>query len=178
MLLVNEWVALVQQMAKILSLDQSSRTSGFAVFENNELIASGHFSFTDDDFGDRLYKIRKKVISLIEQYQPDKVYFEDIQLQANVGNNVDTFKKLAEVFGVIYELLTEKNIDNEAVLASVWKSKLRIKGKDRTAQKKNAQEYVSVNYGYKSSQDECDAICIGAYGVINSKPPLKAFDWS
>ena len=53
-------------MPKILALDQSSRTSGYAVFENNNLIASGHFTFTDDDFGVRLYKIRNKIISLID----------------------------------------------------------------------------------------------------------------
>jgi hypothetical protein len=33
-------------------------------------------------------------------------------LQGNIGNNVATFKALAEVFGVVYELVTELNIEH------------------------------------------------------------------
>ena len=50
----------------ILALDQASRTSGFAVFQENQLIDSGTFTYADDDFSLRLVKIRNKVISLIE----------------------------------------------------------------------------------------------------------------
>lgn len=48
-----------------------------------------------------------------------------------MGNNVQTFKVLAEVFGVIYEHLTRLKISNSCVLASVWKNKLKIEGKRR-----------------------------------------------
>jgi hypothetical protein len=48
-----------------------------------------------------------------------------------VENNVDTFKKLAEVFGVFYETLTEMKMDLDIVPSSVWKSKLGIKGRAR-----------------------------------------------
>ena len=93
---------------RILAFDQASRTSGYALIEDNRLIEHGKFTFEDADFGVRLYKIRQKVEALVKQYSPDKVLFEDIQLQ----DNVDTFKKLAEVFGVVYETLTEMNIPN------------------------------------------------------------------
>lgn len=175
-LLVSALAASAQQvMAKILAFDQASRTSGYSVFDNGKLISYGKFTYDDSDFGVRLYKIREKVKSLIEEHCPDEVIFEDIQLQANVGNNVDTFKKLAEVFGVIYELVTEKNIPNQAVLASVWKSTLGVKGRDRAAQKANAQKYVLQEFGVKATQDECDAICIGAHAV---KKSAMSFDWS
>ena len=59
---------------------------------------------------DRLYYIRKKVRQLIEENDIDTVVLEDIQMQGNVVNNVQTFKTLAEVFGVISELLVEMNI--------------------------------------------------------------------
>lgn len=75
---------------------------------------------------------------MIDEYDVDEVAFEDIQLQNNVVNNVDTFKKLAEVFGVVYELCVELKIPRTAVLASSWKSTLGIKGKDRAAQKRAA----------------------------------------
>lgn len=46
-------------------------------------------------------------------------------------NNVQTFKALAEVFGVLYELCIEINIPVSAVLAGTWKSTLGIKGRTR-----------------------------------------------
>ena len=82
--------------------------------------------------GDRLVKIRQMLLGLIAIYNPDVVVFEDIQFQNNVVNNVDTFKKLAEVFGVFYETLTEMNMDYQIVPSVTWKSKLGIKGSIRT----------------------------------------------
>jgi hypothetical protein len=42
------------------------------------LIASGAFTYDDDDFSLRLVKIRNKVIALIEQYNITKILLEDI----------------------------------------------------------------------------------------------------
>ena len=123
-------------------------------------------------------RIRNKVSTLVADYDIDQIVFEDIQLQANVGNNVATFKVLAEVFGVIEELATELEIPHSAVLASVWKSTLKIKGASRPEQKRNAQAYVSTTYGVKATQDECDAICIGAHTVLKGAVPQSDFDWS
>lgn len=163
---------------RVLAFDQASRTSGYSVFDDEKLVAHGKFTYDDYDFGIRLLNIRNKVISLINTYNPDQIAFEDIQLQNNVVNNVETFKKLAEVFGIIYELVTEFKIPHDIVLASTWKSSLGIKGKDREVQKKNAQLWVLNTFGISASQDECDAICIGAH--ISKKPPLveESFDWS
>lgn len=169
---------------RILALDQASRTSGWSVFEDGKLLEYGKFTFSDEDFGKRLEKIRNKVATMIEQYKPDEVVFEDIQLQAqddtyNYGNNIATFKKLAEVFGVIYELVTELNIPNRAVLSTVWKGKLGLLhgyGQKRESQKQEAQAWVKENYGIKATQDEADAICIGIWA--SSTQPEKGFDWS
>lgn len=158
---------------RILAFDQASRTSGYALIEDNKLIEHGKFTFEDADFGVRLYKIRQKVEALVKQHSPDKVLFEDIQLQ----DNVDTFKKLAEVFGVVYETLTEMNIPNEAILSVTWKSALGIKGKERADQKRNAALWVQNTYSLKPTQDECDAICLGHYYFFRDKE-AKVFDWS
>ena len=157
---------------RLLALDQASRTTGYAIFDNEKLETWGKFTFEDSDFGVRLQKIRNKVEKLIKENNIEKVVFEDIQMQ----ENVETFKKLAEVFGVIYELVTELNLPNDAVLASSWKSTLKIRGSKRPEQKKNAQLWVVNNYNIKPTQDECDAICIGIHSIKNNKK--KDFDWS
>lgn len=155
-------------MANILALDQSSRITGYAVFIDNQLIASGTFTVSDDYIPDRLVKIRNKVINLIEQYSINKVLLEDIQMQTQV-NNVATHKILAEVLGVLEELCAECKIPHEIIHSSSWKSGLNIKGRDRAAQKRNAQAYVEDVYKLKVSQDESDAICIGSHYIKQRK---------
>ena len=155
-------------MNNILALDQASRTSGWAVFQNDQLIASGTFTFDDDFIPKRLVKIRNKVISLINQYNIDKIILEDIQLQEQI-NNVATYKVLAEVLGVLEELCSELKIPHEIVHSQTWKSTLGIKGRERATQKRNAQAFVEKLYSIKASQDESDAICIGTHYIRNMK---------
>lgn len=166
---------MVQQVRKLLALDQSSRITGWAVFDGDKLIAHGKISVDDPDIGERLYKIKTEVMELIDKYEITEIVFEDIQLQTNVVQNVRTFKVLAEVFGVLYETFTELEIPNEAVLAASWKSTLGIRGADRATQKRNAAEYVANTYNIKATQDECDAICIGTH-YIKTNP--ETFDWT
>ena len=88
-------------------------------------------------------------------------------------NNVSTFKVLAEIFGVTQEYLAEHKYGYQIVSSNTWKSKLGIKGRTRPEQKKNAQQYVLDNYNKKVSQDESDAICIGASIIKNKKNDLN-----
>ena len=158
---------------RIIAFDQASRTTGYSVFEDGKLITHGKFTFEDTDFGVRLMKIRNKAISLIHEYVPNEVVIEDIQLQ----ENVETFKKLAEVYGIFDELLYELDIPHQAVLSTSWKSTLNIKGRTRPDQKRNAAIWVENTYGIKPTQDECDAICIGAHFFKNNLSN-QGFDWS
>lgn len=162
---------------RLLALDQASVTSGYAIFIDGELKDCGKFTFEDDDIGIRLVKIRNKVLSLIISNNIDYVAFEDIQLQNNVPNNVQTFKVLSEVYGVILELIKELKISCEIVHSNKWKSELNIKGTARAEQKRNAQLYVQQTYNLKAAQDTCDAICIGQY-VVNNNKKNQGYDWS
>lgn len=170
--------ALVLLVSKLLALDQSSRVTGWAVFDGSKLEAYGKIEYdSSTPIEDRLHGLRQQVKDLILAHGVNEVVMEDIQLQNNVVNNVQTFKTLAEVFGVLSELCVDLHIPQQAVLASSWKSVLGIKGKDRAAQKRNAQQWVIDTYEIKPIQDICDAICIGNY-VIKNNPTEKGFDWS
>ena len=166
-------------MGKLLALDQSSRITGWSIFEDGKLVTYGKFNAESvgENIGERLEYIRNKVKTLIEENQITEVIMEDIQMQGNVVNNVQTFKVLAEVFGVISELLVEMKIPQSAVLASSWKSALGIRGRARAEQKRNAQEWVVNTYGVRPTQDECDSICIGAHRNKNATVEV-GFDWA
>ena len=165
-------------MANILALDQSSTTTGYAIFKNNQPIVISHFTAKGNDLGSRLEQIRNKIIELINKYEIDEVIFEDIQLQDMAGGKeigIKTFKILAEVFGVIHELLTELEMDYTIVPPIVWKATFKIAGKGRAKEKKLAQEYVLNTYGIKCTEDEADATCIGAHFI---KKQNSEFNWS
>lgn len=161
----------------LLALDQSSKTSGFAIFKNNKLIDYGSFNFSSSKLDIRLTKFYLKIDELIKNYEIDHVIFEDIQLQNDVNDNVKTFKTLSEVIGVLRLKLYNLKIPYDSVLSSIWKSKLQIKGRNRAEQKKSAKDYVKNKYKINPGQDACDAICIGEYYLLNKRDEEK-FDWS
>ena len=163
-------------MSKLLALDQSSQTTGYTVLDNGKIIVVEHFICTGE-LGDRLVQLRNKINTLIDEHDIDEVIFEDIQLQDVNGNKetgIKTFKVLAEVFGVVYELLSERKIKNTAVLPIKWKAHFKIAGKGRAQEKKMAQSYVMNNYNITCTEDEADSLCIALYHFENN----NVFDWS
>ena len=156
-------------MSRLLALDQASKVTGWAIFEDDELKSYGKISLDDPNTDIRLVQLRQSIQTLVADYNIDEVIFEDIQQQNNVANNVQTFKVLAEVYGVVSEFLQELQIPHSTVLAASWKSTLGIKGRTRAEQKKNAQLYAEQNYGVHVIQDIADAICIGTHHIQKSK---------
>ena len=156
-------------MSRLLALDQASKVTGWAIFEDGELKSYGKISLDDPNTDIRLVQLRQGIQTLVADYNIDEVIFEDIQQQNNVANNVQTFKVLAEVYGVVPELLRELQIPHSTVLAASWKSTLGIKGRTRAEQKKNAQLYVEQNYGIHVIQDIADAVCIGTHHIKKNK---------
>lgn len=151
-------------MTKLLALDQASIITGWSVFEDQKLIKYGHITLDrETPVGIRLVQLRDKVKELIKEYQVNEIALEDIQMQNTVGNNVVTFKVLAQVLGVLQELCEEMEISYTIIPSVTWKAGLGIKGRGRAEQKRNAQSFVINEYGVKPTQDESDSICIGTY---------------
>ena len=161
----------------ILALDQSTRISGWSVFEDKELKDFGHWTETSDQIGKRILNISNHIKDLVNKYDPDLVVFENIQLQnRNVG--VDTFQKLAWVQGAIISVLEEWDVEYKIIYASEWRKSCDfLKGNDkhRSEQKKIAQQWVKNTYNLKCTQDEADAICIGVHAILQSE---EVYDWS
>ena len=168
----------------LIAFDQALNTTGYAVFNRKDgsLVAYDKFTTKSVDEEYQLREIRNKVLELIDKYKPTKIAIEEIQLQQIPGTtahgNVETFKKLAHVQGVLYEVIAEKEIPFEVVPSVTWKSHCGIKGRARAEQKRNAQAFVLECYGVKAIQDICDAICIGKYSLTDNKPVLdEGINW-
>ena len=164
-------------MYNILALDQSSQTSGFAIFRDGQLFQHGAFTISDKDIGIRLHKIRKKIKELIDDFDIDEVALEDIYVDNEKVRNIATFKVLAQVLGVCMELCEEENLPYTVVAAKTWKSTCGIAGTKRPEQKRNTQKYVLDTYGVKATQDACDAIGIGTHIVKKPKAKQSELNW-
>ncbi len=111
------------------------------------------------------YWMKDKIEELQEDGDQVEVIIEEIQEQANI----QTFKMLAFVQAILLVQLYELGIKSHLVYASSWKASCGIKGKNRTEQKRGAQEYILNKYGYKATQDEADAICLGEHIATKRK---------
>ena len=78
MLLVSVLADLVLLVSNLLALDQSSTTTGYAIFKDGKPIVISHFTAKGTDLGSRLEQLRNKIIELINKYEIDEVVFEDI----------------------------------------------------------------------------------------------------
>ena len=127
---------------RVLALDQASRTSGWAVFNDGKLVTFGKFTADHSDVGDRLHFIRSKVNSLIDEYDIDEVVFEDIQLQDVNGNKETGIKTFAKKMTEIQEKYGKESVafistgqmptEDMALLGHVGRNHMGIPGDGNT----------------------------------------------
>lgn len=158
----------------ILGLDQALGVSGWAVFKNGQLIAADSFTIPKNKTMDlRLMALQKEITELYHEYEFEKVYFEDIQLQAG---NALTYKHLAYAQAAIILWCGNMNIDYEVLAPSHWRKVLGGNfGRKRADQKRHAIELVEKWTGLTVSSDVADAICIGKAGIQESRKGKVAF---
>lgn len=145
---------------RYLALDQALQTSGWAVFDDEELIAHGSFSISGKkEMGERLGLIYDEITSLNEDYGFSAIFFEDIQ---NQQSNL-TYSRLAYVQAVIMLWCEmEGNMPYRILAPSHWRHVLGGGfGNRREEQKIHAMKMVKELYGIKVESDEADAILIG-----------------
>ena len=151
----------------LIAFDQALNTTGYSIFKDGSLVGFDKFTTSDVSTAEKLKEFMSFLDKLLESKKPNKVAFEEIQLQQIPGStahgNVETFKKLAYVQAILMETLAEKGIAFEIVSSNTWKSTCGVKGRARAEQKRNAQKFVETEYGVKAIQDICDSICIGKH---------------
>lgn len=149
---------------KILAIDQSSAVLGISFFEEGQLKKVEKIKVPkNEDINDKIHNIKIIINNLYDKLSPDIITLEDIQQQLNVN----TYKVLAELLGVLIEFCIERKIRYEIVHPKTWKSYCGIKGKKRDEQKKNTILFVKDKFGVDVGEDEADSICIGFYSVSN-----------
>lgn len=165
---------------KILSIDQA-RNGAWAVFDydKKKLETYGTFSFNyrDYTYAKAILAIEELIDSVIKTYDISVVFIEDIQLRFNV----QSFKKLAQLQGVLINLFEKNEYLYDFIAPTQWqnyckargRSTKEIKGKIKAleASGKKESKILSIQavkdfYGIETENDNlADAILIGHYAV-------------
>ncbi len=145
-------------MEKILCLDISSVSTGYAFFRNGKLLKSKCGKMTIDkkfSLGKRLNIFDKKIYDLIFKNKPDIVIIEDTYLR-----NVLTLKTLSYFHGVAYKHIYNL-LDKDPYFISAVKvrSILGVIGKQGAFDCVNF--LYNLNYNFKDHNDITDAIALG-----------------
>ena len=160
-----------------LSLDQSSRITGWAIFNNNNLTDCGQFAIkANKTMQERLNDFVSELEILITTFKPDKIFYEGIQYQSNA----ETYKKLAYIQAMIIFCTNVLDIEIKELPPSHWRSILKDEfnwnfGRARAEQKQKSQAFVEKYFNTITSEDTCDAICLGYAGIIEENKNKSAF---
>ena len=163
---------------RLLALDQASRITGVAIFDDDKLVKYGTFEIkSNQELGKRLTQFLENLDKLYAAYHFDAVAYEDIQLQMG---NVETYKKLAYIQAMIL-FWCEKHEKNLYCLSpSHWRKILKDKygmswGRKRAEQKQTAIDFIQEHYKKEVDSDTADAICIGGAANIEINKNESAF---
>ena len=146
---------------RILSLDLSTHSTGFAIGENDTLQNHGCIVSSSKDVKKRILKMRDEIAELIKNNNIQKIIMEQVRPQYNSHTNKVLMWLQAAIVIVAYEI--DPKIQCDFISASQWRAALKIKqgrGIKREALKPQDIQYVKNKYGLTVNDDEADAICI------------------
>ena len=152
----------------LLSLDLSTKSSGWAVFNNGELIDYGCITASSTDLIKRIKKMTDELqISALNKYEIGKVIVEEVLPEGGYGvGNQKTHKALMWLQAAVAFMLHDNypTVELEYIYPSSWRASLGIKngrGIKRQTLKEADIEFVKTKYRINVNDDVADAICIG-----------------
>lgn len=146
---------------RVLGLDTSTTSTGYAVLDNDKLISYGTIKTPKkSDLIDKIIYIEEHIKQIIKAKKIEFIVIEDLAMTRSAV----TTKALS---GLLYDLLVEfrkREILVVTARPSEWRKACGIKGKKRDELKQNAIKFVKQRYNIDVNDDEADAIGIAKFG--------------
>ena len=143
-------------MNKILSLDTSSKITGYAVFNDGKLIRYSSIDRSDiKDSEKRMRDMVECLITLLEREAPDVVVIEE----AVVTRNPQTQRMLSMILGVVFGVCVNNHFNYCSLRPTQWRKAVR--GDDEKLPRKREElKLWSINKVAElyDIQDICDDI--------------------
>ena len=150
---------------RILSLDASTKSTGFAIFNETKLETYGCLTASSTDLVKRISKIITELEQVLSQNTIDKIILEEVRPEQGL-QNLKTHKALMYLQAAIVFLVHERfnTIEIEYVYPNEWRKACGIKtgsGVRRETLKPKDIQFVKDNYNIIVNDDIADAIGIG-----------------
>jgi len=175
----NEIMPKKKSVQRTIGLDQATHITGYSIFDDGELIYAGIFEAEAEDEISRDIEIKNWVIQLIQNWKPDIIAMEGIQLQQfnNKTIGVTTYQTLARLQGILMATCHEQKIEYVVVPPATWRAHCQVKGRTRADRKRSMQMKVKEWFDITVSDDVADAIGIGKYTNDKHRKKVEIFDW-
>ena len=146
---------------KVLSMDQSTRCSGYAVFEDNQYIASGVVDMSKSklETNERSFEMAKALWKVLKEYKPDILILEDVQQQSGVK----TVITLARLAGMIIGYAEAHKVKVHILAPAQWRAVLHYSQGPKVKRaelKQQSINYVKEKYNLDAIEDECEAVAL------------------
>lgn len=164
-----------QGARRVLALDQSTKISGWSIFDDDKLVSYGIFQVASDDEMKRCSEVKSWLLSMIDNWKPDIIGLEGIQYQEKMG--VTTFETLAELKGILRNVLYEHNIQTVVCPTNTWRAHCGVKGVTRSDKKASMKYLIKKWYDVSVTDDIADAIGIGKYVTETTVQRKKVTFW-
>ncbi len=153
----------------LLSLDLSTRNSGWCIGADAALGSHGCIAATDKDVVKRIIKMRDKIKLLIQDNDINTIVMEQVRPDFNLHTGKVLMWLQSAIVIAAYEV--SPKIKVEFINPSEWRAQLNIKqgrGIKRESLKPQDIQYVKNKYNIDVNDDQADAICIfDAYCLKN-----------
>lgn len=148
-------------MKVVIALDESTVSTGYAIFKDNKLIDYGAITQKSKNVLERVNNIINEIEKLIDKYNPNDMVIENIQITMSAP----TAKALMGLQFMIEMLSYQKNIKCTSIRTTHWRKVLGLSNSSKVKKedkKREAMEYVKNKYNINEGiNDITDAICIG-----------------
>lgn len=146
---------------RILSYDQSTRVTGWALFDNGRYVESGVIDLHKiKDTDERSKQMGLEICRVIEKCRPDEMIIEEVAMQSNVS----TLKKLARIQGMAIGFATAHGISTHILEPTKWRSTLGYRQGPKVPReelKQQSRDFIKNVLGLSiESEDENEAVCI------------------
>jgi Holliday junction resolvasome RuvABC endonuclease subunit len=146
----------------ILSLDLSTKSSGWCVGSKTCIKAFGCISQDSNNWRERNYNTIVEIEKLINTYKVDIVFIESTFL----GLNSSVLEKLCELRGGVFTLIMKYNCEYEVIMPNTWKHYHNL-GVGRQEQKAASIRKASSILKSKVNDDVADSCLLYIYAVKN-----------
>lgn len=165
---------------KILSLDCSTKSTGWSIFEETNLQEYGCITSASTDLFKRIHKMVDEIDNLIKNNNINKLIMEEVR--PDIGTtNLNTHRALMWLQGAIAMMVHDNypKVTIEYLYPSEWRKCCKIKtgrGVKRDTVKKSDIQFVEETFGIKVNDDIADAIGIG-YAYLHPHKENEMQNW-